>query len=183
VDSDTIERRWCEHHEEVIHMLPTLWEPFDTMRAFDREFNDIVNRLFSTPSEEGPQRTWTWKPTMEVFRDGEDLVIRADIPGVDPERDIELSVEGNILRMKGHRSFDREVSDDHRYMVERAYGEFRRDLTLPDGVDADAMNASYDSGVLTITMPLPESVKAAEPRKIPVAVEKTKRLVKGKRAA
>jgi len=166
-----------------MYMLPSLWEPFDTMNSFDREFNDIVKRLFSTMSEEGPETTWTWKPRMEVFRDDDDLVIRADLPGIDPENDIDLSIEGNVLHLKGHRSFDREVADEHRYMVERAYGEFQRDLRLPDGVDADAMKAAYEDGVLTITMPLPESVRAAEPRKIPVAVGKVKKLLGGKRAA
>jgi len=164
-------------------MLPSLWEPFNTTPSFDREFNDIVNRLFSAVSENSTETTWTWKPKLEVFRDDDELVVRADLPGVDPERDIDLSIEGNVLHLTGHRSFDREVSDEHRSMVERAYGEFRRDLRLPDGVDSDAMKATYDAGVLTITMPLPESVKEDEPKKIPVAVGKVKKLLSGKRAA
>jgi HSP20 family protein len=153
------------------------------MNLFDREFDDIVKRLFPTGSEEGMQTTWNWKPRMEVFRDEDDLVVRADLPGIDPENDIDLWVEGNVLHLKGHRSFDREVSDEHRYLVERAYGEFRRDLRLPEGIDADAMEAAYNDGVLTITMPIPESIKAAEPRKIPVSVGKVAKLAGGERAA
>ncbi len=163
-------------------MLPTLWEPFDTIRSMDREFNEIVNRFFSTLPEDA-RTSWSWRPSVEIFRDDDDLVVRADLPGVDPEKDIDLSIEGNVLHLKGHRSFDREVSDEHRYMVERAYGEFHRDLVLPDGIDADAMEATYQDGVLTVTIPLPESVKEAEPKKIPISVSKVKKLFGGKKHA
>jgi HSP20 family protein len=163
-------------------MLPTLWEPFDTMRSMDREFNEIVNRFFSTLPEEA-RSTMAWRPSVEIFRDDDDLVVRADLPGIDPDKDIELSIEGNVLHMKGHRSFDREVSDEHRYVVERAYGEFRRELALPEGVDADKMKATYDDGVLTVTVPLPDTLKATEPKAIPIAVSKVKKLFGGGRNA
>ncbi len=158
-------------------MLPTLWEPFDTMRSIEREFSDIVNR-FIAPESAG--RIWSWRPVTEVFREGEDLVVRAELPGIDPEKDVEVSIEGNVLHLRGHRSFDREVSDERRYVVERAYGEFRRDIALPEGVAADKLKAGYEDGVLTVTVPLPESLRASEPRKIPIAVSKVKKLL-GKR--
>lgn len=159
-------------------MLLTHWEPFEVMRSMEREFNEMVNRAFAE-SPETSARAWMWRPAVEVFRDGDDLVVRAELPGVDPERDVEVTIEGNVLQLKGHRSFDREVSDDRRYMVERAYGEFRRDIALPEGVDADKLEASYEDGVLTVTVPLPEALKAAEPKKIPVAVSKMKKLLGG----
>lgn len=160
-------------------MLLTRWEPFDTMRSIEREFNEIVNRFFSD-APEAPQ-TFMWRPAIEVFREDNDLVIRAELPGIDPEKDVEVSIEGNVLHLKGHRSFDREVSDDRRYMVERAYGEFRRDIALPEGIDPDQMKATYEDGILTITVPLPEALRASEPKKIPVAVSKVKKLLGGKK--
>lgn len=160
----------------------THWEPFNAMRTIEREFDDLVNRFFSTSSlDDGPG--WVWRPAMEVFRDEDRLVARAELPGIDPEKDVEVSIEGNILHIKGERSFDKEISDERRYLIERAYGEFRRDVILPEGVDADEMKATYADGVLTVTVPLPESMKQAEPRKIPVAVSKVKKLLGGKRDA
>ncbi len=163
-------------------MLPTLWEPFSTVQSVDREFNQITSRLLSMMPDEA-RSTWSWQPSVEIFRDGDDLVVQADLPGIDPDKDIDLTIEGNILHLRGQRSFDREVSDEHRYMLERAYGEFRRDLTLPEGIDADKMKATYDDGVLTIVAPLPDSIKAAKPKKIPIAVSKVKKLFGARKSA
>lgn len=163
-------------------MLPTLWEPFSTVRSMDQEFNEIAKRFFSNLPDDA-RTTWSWQPSVEIFREGDDLIVRADLPGVDPDKDVDLSIEGNVLHLRGHRSFDREVSDEHRYIVERAYGEFRRDLALPEGVDVDDLKASYDDGVLTVVIPLPDSVKAVEPKKIPIAVSKVKKLFGARKSA
>lgn len=156
-------------------MLLTRWDPFE----IDREFHDLMIRFFTAPAE-GPA-TWTWRPAMEVFREGGDLIVRAELPGIDPEKDVEVFIEGDMLHVKGTRSFDREVRDEHRYVAERAYGEFRRQVALPEGVDPDALTAVYESGVLTVTVPMPEALKAAEPKKIPVAIAKVKKLLGGKK--
>lgn len=110
-----------------------------------------------------------WRPAIDVFRANGDLVIRAELPGIDPEKDLELSVEDGVLRLTGER-MDEVVKDDESFhMRERRFGRFRRELSLPDGVDTEAIAADYTDGVLTITVPIPEEQKA-EAKRISVNV-------------
>jgi len=143
------------------------WNPFDLMTAWDREVQDMMNRALSGTRAQGQRTDWAWQPRSEVFRDGADLVVRVELPGVDPEKDIDVEIEGNVLHIKGRRSFDREIKDEDVYLAERVFGSFSRDLVLPEGVDPDKLAASYDAGLLTVTMPLPSAL-GPQTRKIPV---------------
>ncbi len=76
-------------------------------------------------------------------------------------------MDGNVLRIHGQRSFDREVNEEDMFLSERIFGSFTRDLVLPEGIDPDQLSAAYDSGVLTVTMPV-ASALGPKTRRIPV---------------
>ena len=98
---------------------------------------------------------------IEEFVEGERHVIRADLPGVDPTKDIQLSVHGNLLRLRGERRA--EEHDQHRSEIR--YGSFERLITLPRGTRPEDVTAEYVDGVLTVSMPM---TGAEEPTSIPV---------------
>jgi HSP20 family protein len=92
-------------------------------------------------------------PAADVYREGEDLVARLDLPGVDPAADITVEVEGRKLVVRGERKDQRSEESEGRRISEVRFGSFRRVVTLPKTVDGDAVRASYDAGVLTVTVP------------------------------
>ncbi|HEY2772796.1 MAG TPA: Hsp20/alpha crystallin family protein [Candidatus Binatia bacterium] len=130
-----------------------------------REFDDLLGRFF------GPRNDWLaggttgrWIPPIESFlRDGE-MVVRVDVPGIDPDS-LDISVEGDRLTVKGERRNTREEETGGRSYREVLYGAFERTISLPWDVDSDAIKASCKDGVLEITMKAPEKVGA---KRIPV---------------
>lgn len=85
------------------------------------------------------------------------------------EKDIEISVEDRVLRIAGQRSFDREVDEEDFYLSERSFGRFQREIMLPQGVDPDQLEAHFENGVLSMTIPLPVEVQPGS-RRIPISV-------------
>jgi HSP20 family protein len=105
-------------------------------------------------------------PDVDVFEKDGNVVVRTDLPGLRPE-DIDVSVEGDVLTIKGHREEEKEVKEEDYYCSERATGDFVRTVRLPEGVTADKVEAHYENGVLEVTVPKPAaSVTAAV--KVPV---------------
>jgi HSP20 family protein len=134
------------------------WEPA-------RELRDM-NRLFSTffePSTGAVMRRWT--PAMDLVETEDNYVLRADLPGVS-EGDVKIELDDNVLTISGERKSAHKEAKEGYYRVERAYGSFSRTLTLPEGVDADAISASFDRGVLEVRVPKPEQRK---PRKVEIS--------------
>ncbi|WP_241521765.1 Hsp20/alpha crystallin family protein [Arthrobacter pityocampae] len=123
---------------------------------------DSMERLFESSSS-GPASI-----RVEEFVDGKDLVVRAEMPGLDPEKDIEVSIENGVLRISAHREEKEEHKEKDRYRSEFRYGSFRRDIALPDGVKDEDIQASYADGVLNVRAPLPDDAKHEGPRKLPV---------------
>ncbi|GAB2669048.1 Hsp20/alpha crystallin family protein [Saccharopolyspora gloriosae] len=99
---------------------------------------------------------------VETFHDGDQLVVRCELPGMDPERDIHITVEGTILKISAERT--REERDDRH--SEFQYGSFVRSLNMPSSADPDNIEADYESGILTVRIPQRESGSSKE---IPVA--------------
>ena len=102
-------------------------------------------------------RLWTegeWIPDIDVFERNGKIVIRADLPGMKRE-DIKVSVEGDMLAIKGRREEEKEVKEEDYYSCERSTGEFSRTMRLPEGVGIDAVEAKYEDGVLEVTVPRP----------------------------
>lgn len=101
---------------------------------------------------------------MDAYRHGDRLIVHLDLPGVDAES-IDLTVERNVLNVTARRNFDRTDSDEL-IVSERPQGVFSRQVFLGEGMDTDALEAEYDNGVLTITVPVLES---ARPRRVPIS--------------
>ena len=103
---------------------------------------------------------------MDLVETEEHFVLRADLPGL-AEEDVNIEVEDRVLTVSGERKSEQAESKEGYHRVERAFGSFSRSLTLPEGVDADAVTASFDRGVLEVRIPKPEQRK---PRKISIGV-------------
>jgi HSP20 family protein len=108
-----------------------------------------------------------WPPAVDMFERDNEVVVRAEIPDMSKE-DIDISVLGNTLTIQGERKAEEEVKEDDYYCREHSYGKFQRDITLPQGVDAENIKASYKNGILEVVLPKTEEAK---PKKIEVAVE------------
>jgi HSP20 family protein len=128
------------------------WEPF-------RDLSEL-NRLFAPT---GAQRRWL--PAIDLVETTDEFVLTADLPGL-AEDDVKIEVENRVLSISGERASASEETKAGYRRVERATGAFRRTLTLPEGVDGEAITASFDKGVLEITIPKPEQRK---PRRIEIA--------------
>ena len=143
------------------------WRPATSMLPLHREIDDLFARFFG---EEGPWVVRPWEtgmlPAVESFVRGDELVVRADLPGIDPKH-VELAVEGDRLTIKGERKVMDEGKRGDEFYREVSYGRFERTIALPTGVDADSVKATYHDGVLEVTMKAPKGVAA---KKVPITV-------------
>ncbi len=133
------------------------WEPVTVNRLF--------SNLFDTPTNAAPARRWT--PATDLAETAEAYVLRADLPGLSPD-DVHIELENRVLSISGERRAETTDQGAGYHRVERSFGSFRRSLTLPAGVDAEAITAAFDNGVLTVRVPKPEAVK---PRRVSIAIE------------
>lgn len=150
-------------------MAITRWAPFSAFTSLEREMQEMFDKFTSRPWFEG----FSWKPSTDVYRDEGELVVRAEIPGIDPEKGLKVEVEGNVLHIEGEKKEEKEVEEDNRFVRECHYGSFRRDVLLPEGVTDDDIRATFDNGVLTVRVAVPvEEPEEAAPKavKIPVAI-------------
>jgi HSP20 family protein len=136
---------------------------FDPFRDITT-LRDEMNRLFSRAVGEGTSSGSAWTPAVDIFETEGAIELRAELPGLDAG-DIEIEVDDNVLTLKGERRFDEAVEDGRYYRVERAYGHFSRSLTLPQGVKAEEISASFEKGVLSVRIPKADEVK---PRRIAI---------------
>jgi HSP20 family protein len=128
-------------------------------------FSSDFNRLFNTLFDE--QRTQRWVPAMDLVEADDHFLLKADLPGLG-EEDVSIEIRDNALTIAGERKSEYEKRERGWYRVERATGRFSRSLSLPDGVDPDAVRASFDRGVLEVWIPKPE---ARKPRRIQINAE------------
>ena len=142
-------------------MTLTRWSPVRGLAALEV---DRLNRMFEATFS-GEPLTGTWVPSVDIFETpAKDVVVKADLPDMKRE-DIKVTFENNLLTIEGERKFNEETKDQFHH-VERGYGAFRRDFTLPASVDAARIQAGYADGVLTITLPRREETR---PRHIEVS--------------
>jgi HSP20 family protein len=145
------------------------YDPFRDLRTLQEE----VNRLFSTNltrgfGEEGIGRG-AWNPSVDIYENKDQIVLEAELPGMNRD-DFELSVENNVITLRGERQFEKKEDSDNYHRVERSYGSFTRSFTLPQSVSADGATAEYRNGVLRVTLPKREETKA---RRIEISSEGT----------
>jgi HSP20 family protein len=140
-------------------MSITRYDPFRDLRTLQ----DEVNRLFSTNlsrtfGDEGIARG-AWMPNVDIYENKDQIVLEAELPGMNRE-DFDLSIENNIITLRGERRFEKKDDGDNYHRVERAYGTFTRSFTLPQTVSAEGATAEYKNGVLRVSLPKREEVKA-----------------------
>src|SRR5262247_3761152 len=127
------------------------YDPFRDLITLQEE----VNRLFSTNLrtfwDEGIGRG-AWNPSVDIYENKDQIVLEAELPGMKQE-DFDLSVENNVITLKGERRFEKTDDADNYHRVERSYGSFTRSFTLPQTVSADEAHAEYNNGVLRVTLP------------------------------
>ncbi|HEX8634460.1 MAG TPA: Hsp20/alpha crystallin family protein [Pyrinomonadaceae bacterium] len=150
-------------------MSITRYDPFRDLRMLQ----DEVNRLFSSNllssrsfGDEGIARG-AWAPTVDIYENKDQIVLEAELPGMNRE-DFELSIENNVLTLRGERRFEKRDESDNYHRVERSYGSFTRSFTLPQTVSPENVAAEYRNGVLRVVMQKREEVKA---RRIEIAGE------------
>jgi HSP20 family protein len=138
------------------------WEPMRELNALQGEMNRLFNTFFDEGGNGGRQRRWA--PAVDLLEREGSLVLKADLPGLS-EEDVQIEVRDNVLTISGERNAEHEEKQHGYFRVERAFGHFSRSLQLPEGVDADSIQASFDNGVLVVTIPKPE---APQPRRIAI---------------
>ncbi len=145
------------------------WNPFREMEHFRRDFDEMFDRFLGR-GKRGAREPGVLEPAIESYIEGDKMVVRADLPGVDP-KDVEITVTGDVLTIKGSREDKREQKERNFVFKEVSYGSFERSITLPAGVKADDIKASYKDGVLELTAPAPKDLAA---RKVPIEVGESK---------
>jgi HSP20 family protein len=145
------------------------WEPARELNSLQSEMNRLFNAFFDTPGGGANGAALRrWVPAMDLVETANHFVLRADLPGMTDD-DVSIEVEDNVLTVSGERKVEHEESEEGYYRVERASGSFARSLTLPEGIDPEAVEASFDKGVLEVRIPKPEERK---PRKVSIGVGK-----------
>ena len=131
-------------------------------RSFTPWFEDF-DRFFeagTVPSTREPG-SGPWSPGVDIVENEKQIVLRADLPGVD-EKNIDVQVEDGTLSLKAERKFEKETKEGNYHRVERAYGSFHRSFALPENVDTDHIVAAYNKGVLELTIPKVEAKAKAK---------------------
>jgi len=136
------------------------WSPMREIARIEKEMEEMFGRLPSWWGDRGRG----WAPAVDMIDDKDEIVLRADLPGLD-EKDIEVTVQDGTLVIRGERKEEKEEKKENYYYAERSYGAFARTLMLPSGVDADKVKATFSKGVLEVRLP---KAKEARGKKIEV---------------
>src|SRR3954454_17897165 len=135
------------------------WDPTREVDSLQSEMNRMFDTFFGGgPANQGNGAMRRWVPPMDLVETDDHLVLKADLPGLDTD-DVNIEIKDGVLTVSGERKIEHEERADGFYRVERAFGGFSRSMTLPDNVDAERINASFDKGVLEVRIPKPEERK------------------------
>lgn len=144
-----------------------VWSPLTELDRFRRDFDDLFDRFLGGRTDALPRSKGAEFPSIESFIDKGALVIRADLPGIEP-KDVEVTVTRDTLTLRGKREQTHEEVGRNYIHREVTYGTFERSLRLPEGVNANDVKASYRNGVLELIVPMPKETGI---RKVAVEVE------------
>ena len=147
-----------------MEILP--WRPFGELSSFRKEMDRLWDRL---GGEKPLARTFgdVWSPSVDISETKDSLVVKADLPGLEA-KDVNVSIAGDVLTIKGQKKAEEEEKDEHYHCVERYSGSFQRVFQLPSGVKADQIEATFDKGVLKVTL---QKVEEAKKKEIEVKVK------------
>jgi HSP20 family protein len=154
-------------------LLSTM-SPWAALSDLQREMNQLMRSVFgNTGLTEAPRATQqiarTWTPSVDVFSRQGDLIVRAELPGVDPEKDVDITVADGVLTIRGQRRAEHRDEGTNFYRMETSYGAFERSIPLPEGVNPDEITATHKQGILEVVVP--GAAQIAPARKIPVQIE------------
>jgi HSP20 family protein len=138
--------------------LPT-WSPFDRLSSL----RDLLDSAFQLASS-APESTSGWVPALDVFEDEDKIAVQVELAGMKKE-DFDISLQDGVLTVSGERKSESEQREGESFRSERSFGSFSRSITLPSPVKTEEIKATYEEGVLTVTLPKAEEAK---PKKIQV---------------
>jgi len=136
--------------------------PFSLMRRMSEE----MDRAFGSSGQSGSSRSGSWYPAIDLTENNGQLQVHAELPGIKPE-DIKVEIANDILTIQGERKSEHEHHMGKAYHSERRYGEFYREIALPEGVNADEVKANFNHGVLEISIPVPQQANSR--KQIPIS--------------
>src|SRR5213592_4301387 len=142
------------------------YDPFRDLRALQDEVNRLFTGNMARFDDEGIARG-SWSPNVDIYENKDQIVLEAELPGMKRE-EFDVSVENNVITLRGERHFEKKDESDNYHRVERAYGSFTRSFTLPNTVSTEGATAEYKNGVLRVTLPKREETKA---RRIEIKAE------------
>jgi HSP20 family protein len=161
-------------------MALTRWDPFSTLSRMDLDFDDLVRRTWG--SQSGGAARSGFVPAVEMVTRDADVVIRLELPGVDPANDVDIEIEPGKLTIRGERRFENTTDERGGVLVrELRYGSFHREFALPEGIGEDAVDARYEHGMLEVVV---RGVvrRPPEPKKVQIrSGDKSKTVETGKR--
>lgn len=150
--------------QEVLSMAIIRWDPWRDLLNLP----DEIGRFFGRPlGEWEPFGRGIWTPAIDMFESDSEVVVKAELPGL-TAKDIDVTVDDDMLTIRGERKFSREAKEENYYRLERRYGAFERTLPLPSTIQKNKAKASFKEGVLEIRMP---KAKGVEAKRVKVAVE------------
>ena len=132
------------------------WDPIRELDSLQGDMNRLFDRFFEGRTANGTSRRWI--PAMDLVETEDHLVLRGDLPGL-TEDDIDIEIKDNVLTVSGERKAESEEKSEGYFRVERSFGSFSRSLTLPQGVEANKVEAHFDKGVLEVRIPKPAEAK------------------------
>jgi len=134
------------------------WKPFREVSRLRSEMDRLWDEYFGSGRRALQPMEEAWLPAVDVSESEDKITVKAEIPGMEA-KDIDISMSGDTLIIKGEKKTEREEKEENYHVVERSYGSFRRAVRLPASVDADKVEATYKNGVLTVILPKKEEVK------------------------
>jgi HSP20 family protein len=140
--------------------------PLADVAVLQNRLNSIFNDFARPEGEQEPLAMGSFIPAVDVYEDAQQLVLKLEVAGIKQE-DLDVRLENQTLTVKGERKFEANEKEENFHRIERRYGSFARSFTLPQTVDTDAVKASYEQGVLTISLAKKE---AAKPKQVKVEI-------------
>jgi len=134
------------------------WDPFDDLASLRESMDKLFDEFFTRRPDRRGGVPVVWQPAIEAFETDHDVVVRAELPGIDPDQ-VDISVTEDTLTIKGEAKSEQEEKKRNYYRRELRYGAFVRSLTLPAGVQGDQAKASYKNGILEVRVPKSERAK------------------------
>jgi HSP20 family protein len=141
----------------------TRWNPTTAYLTNREPFFRLFDSFFNSDAQ--GEETRAWVPPVDIQENGDAYLFHAELPGMSKE-DIHITLENSVLRLSGERKFEKDAKKENYHRVERTYGTFTRTFTLPTQVDPEKVQAAFENGILTITVPKAEQAK---PRRIAIS--------------